>query len=89
MTNRRTQAQRSATTQEALRTAARRLWGERGYTDVGTPEIATAAPVDLAGVEQKHILQTLTTTDGNRTEAAKKLGISVRTLRNKLKEFSA
>ncbi len=54
-----------------------------------TPEIATAAPVDLAGVEQKHILQTLTTTDGNRTEAAKKLGISVRTLRNKLKEFSA
>ena len=45
MTNRRTQAQRSAMTQEALRTAARRLWGERGYTDVGTPEIATAAGV--------------------------------------------
>ena len=45
MTTRRTQAQRSATTQEALRAAARRLWGERGYTDVGTPEIATAAGV--------------------------------------------
>jgi len=45
MTTRRTQAQRSATTQDALRAAARRLWGERGYADVGTPEIAAAAGV--------------------------------------------
>ena len=28
-----------------LQTAARRLWGERGYADVGTPEIAEAAGV--------------------------------------------
>ncbi|WP_319429632.1 helix-turn-helix domain-containing protein [Mycobacterium sp. RTGN5] len=45
MTARRTQAQRSATTQDALRTAARELWGERGYAEVGTPEIAQRAGV--------------------------------------------
>jgi len=42
---RRTQEQRSAATQHALQTAARRLWGARGYADVGTPEIAEAAGV--------------------------------------------
>lgn len=42
---RRTQAERSAATQAALTQAARRLWGERGFADVGTPEIATAAGV--------------------------------------------
>ncbi|MCX2929041.1 TetR/AcrR family transcriptional regulator [Mycobacterium sp. CVI_P3] len=45
MTIRRTQAERSATTQEALRKAARELWGERGYAEVGTPEIAQRAGV--------------------------------------------
>jgi AcrR family transcriptional regulator len=42
---RRTQAERSAATQQALISAARRLWGERGYAEVGTPEIAEAAGV--------------------------------------------
>ena len=42
---RRTQAQRSAATREALQAAARRLWGERGYAEVSTPEIAAAAQV--------------------------------------------
>ena len=41
----RTQAERSAATQRALITAARRLWGERGYAEVGTPEIAEVAGV--------------------------------------------
>jgi AcrR family transcriptional regulator len=45
MTERRTQAERSAATQQALRSAARELWGSRGYADVGTPEIAQAAGV--------------------------------------------
>lgn len=45
MAIRRTQAQRSAATQDALRRAARELWGERGYADVGTPEIAQRAGV--------------------------------------------
>jgi AcrR family transcriptional regulator len=42
---RRTQAERSAATQQALIGAARRLWGERGYAEVSTPEIAEAAGV--------------------------------------------
>lgn len=42
---RRTQEQRSAATRDALIAAARKLWGLRGYAEVGTPEIATAAGV--------------------------------------------
>jgi AcrR family transcriptional regulator len=42
---RRTQAERSATTRSALIDAARRLWAERGYAEVGTPEIAKEAGV--------------------------------------------
>ncbi|BBX40842.1 TetR/AcrR family transcriptional regulator [Mycobacterium simiae] len=42
---RRTQIERSAATRDALISAARRLWGERGYAEVGTPEIATTAGV--------------------------------------------
>lgn len=42
---RRTQEERSAATREALIAAARKLWGLRGYVEVGTPEIATAAGV--------------------------------------------
>ena len=42
-TKRRTQEERSATTREALKAAARRLWAARGFADVGTPEIAREA----------------------------------------------
>ena len=42
---RRTQQERSAATRGALVAAARKLWSERGYAAVGTPEIAAAAGV--------------------------------------------
>ncbi|QUR69509.1 TetR/AcrR family transcriptional regulator [Mycobacterium spongiae] len=42
---RRTQEERSAATREALILAARKLWGQRGYAEVGTPEIAKDAGV--------------------------------------------
>jgi AcrR family transcriptional regulator len=42
---RRTQAERSAATRAALIGAARRLFAERGFADVGTPELAAAAGV--------------------------------------------
>ena len=42
----------------------------------------------VAAVEQQLILDTLTHCFGNRTHAATILGISIRTLRNKLKEYS-
>src|ERR1700759_2356385 len=42
---RRTQEERSAATRDALVSAARRLWGLRGYAELGTPEIAKEAGV--------------------------------------------
>jgi AcrR family transcriptional regulator len=42
---RRTQEERSAATRDALIAAARKLWGLRGFADVGTPEIAATAGV--------------------------------------------
>ena len=42
----------------------------------------------VAQVEQQLIIETLTHCLGNRTHAANILGISIRTLRNKLKEYS-
>jgi AcrR family transcriptional regulator len=42
---RRTQAERSAATRAALVAAARRLFAERGYAAVGTPEVVAAAGV--------------------------------------------
>ena len=41
----------------------------------------------LRDVERQMIMQALQKTDDNRTHAAKMLGISVRTLRNKLHEY--
>jgi len=43
--------------------------------------------VTLWEAERGLILETLEKMDGNRTHAAKRLGISIRTLRNKLKEY--
>jgi len=52
---------------------------------------AAAAPLacrPLAEIEREVILETLRRTDGNRTRAAELLGISIRTLRNRLREYA-
>lgn len=63
--------------------------------DARTDQVLTLGPDacpdpasgSLKEMEQKMIFKTLDQTEGNRTHAAKILGISVRTLRNKLNEY--
>ena len=45
--------------------------------------------MSMKEVEKKQIYETLRNTSGNRTQAAKVLSISIRTLRNKLNEYDA
>jgi DNA-binding NtrC family response regulator len=53
-----------------------------------TSAAATTPQIDsLAEVEKNHILAVLERCKDNRTHAAARLGISIRTLRNKLREF--
>jgi DNA-binding NtrC family response regulator len=61
-----------------------------GETAAHAAEAAARALVGrtVAQVEQQLILDTLNHCLGNRTHAANILGISIRTLRNKLKEYS-
>ena len=66
--------------EEALREPA-----EKPENISGTPPELMTGP--LKEVEKKMIFHTLDQTHGNRTHAAKILGISVRTLRNKLNEY--
>lgn len=42
----------------------------------------------IAGLERELILETLERCGGNRTHAAKLLRVSVRTLRNKIKQYA-
>lgn len=56
------------------------------HPDISAAESLVGLPV--ADVELTLILATLRQTDGNRTHAANILGISIRTLRNKLKDYS-
>jgi DNA-binding NtrC family response regulator len=51
------------------------------------PASASDDALPLAEIEKRHILATLEKAGDNRTHAAKILGISVRTLRNKLSEY--
>ena len=48
-----------------------------------------ALKTTLAEVEKTHILKVLELLSGNRTHAARTLGISVRTLRNRIREWKA
>jgi DNA-binding NtrC family response regulator len=50
-------------------------------------EVGLSAGVTMREMERQLIRKTLEDTCGNRTQAAKRLGISLRTLRNKLNEF--
>ncbi len=60
--------------------AAARLFDSRG-----APGPGEVVPLDV--MERHMIIKSLDRTEGNRTQAAQLLGISVRTLRNKLNEY--
>ncbi|HZS12506.1 MAG TPA: sigma-54 dependent transcriptional regulator [Nitrospirales bacterium] len=53
----------------------------------GGGSAAASVARSLWEVERDHILRMLNDANGNRTHAAKRLGISIRTLRNKLREY--
>ena len=64
--------------------------GEGGSeTSTLSGELRIQSGTTVHEMEKRLILETLRTTDSNRTQAAKLLGISIRTLRNKLNEYSA
>ena len=42
----------------------------------------------VEAIERELVLQTLARCDGNRTHAARLLGLSVRTMRNKIKQYA-
>jgi DNA-binding NtrC family response regulator len=73
--------------EQALDRAMRKNVTEPGVP-LSLPEASEAEPaVTLEDVERQHILQTLNRNAGNRTAAAKELGISRRTLYYKLNEY--
>jgi DNA-binding NtrC family response regulator len=63
--------------------------------DISSPPLTPADVVPMligatvGEVEQELVLQTLAHCDGNRTHASRVLGISVRTLRNKIRLYAA
>ena len=61
----------------------------RGVGGSVTASVSGLVGQNIADVERELILQTLHHCGGNRSAAAAMLGISVRTMRNKLRSFSA
>jgi DNA-binding NtrC family response regulator len=57
----------------------------RAASHAATPTAAAGTPIRQ--MEKLHLENTLALTDGNRTHAAEMLGISLRTLRNKIREY--
>ena len=64
-------------------------------TELPAPSLAPNEVVPLligstvGEIERELVLQTLARWHGNRTHAARMLGVSVRTLRNKIRQYSA
>jgi len=52
-----------------------------------SPGLSAPAGIPIRQLERMHLEKTLALTEGNRTHAAEMLGISLRTLRNKIREY--
>src|SRR5205814_1008444 len=72
--------------------AVRQTAGTASPGAISTPNVfgvgEKSSPLDLRETEKKLIMQALATTNGNVTAAAKKLGISRRTLHRKINEMN-
>lgn len=55
----------------------------------GGADIATLSPMSLYELEKKYILHMIAVNEGNKSRTARTLKISLKTLRNKLKEYAA
>ena len=63
-------------------------YGHPAHRRTAMPASIPAAPgTPIRELEKMHLENTLALTDGNRTHAAEMLGISLRTLRNKIREY--
>lgn len=69
-----------------------------GAPELSPPDSQTLAPHEIVpmligstveAIERELVVQTLARCDGNRTRAARVLGVSVRTLRNKLRLYAS
>lgn len=69
-----------------------------GAPEFSTPDAQTLAPHQIVpmligstveAIERELVVQTLARCDGNRTRAARVLGVSVRTLRNKIRQYAS
>jgi len=65
--------------------------------ELPSPDSLALAPSEIVpmligstveAIERELVLQTLARCDGNRTHAARVLGVSVRTLRNKIRQYA-
>ena len=65
--------------------------------EIPQPESQTLSPHEIVpmligstveAIERELVLQTLARFDGNRTHAARVLGLSVRTMRNKIRQYA-
>lgn len=72
-----------------IETIEEEVIGQRAGNVTALPEALGGAVIPLHEMERIMIAKGLATTSGNRTQAAELLGISVRTLRNKLNEYRA
>jgi DNA-binding NtrC family response regulator len=57
-----------------------------GKSQPASPQMATPG-TPIAEIEKLHFEKTLALVHGNRTHAAEMLGISIRTMRNKIREY--
>ncbi|MCH8473721.1 MAG: sigma-54 dependent transcriptional regulator [Opitutales bacterium] len=75
-----------ATNQPAVRAAGPPA-ESAGFDSPANDRLSRSKDLTLASVERELILECLQRCDGNRTQAAEMMGVSIRTLRNKLSQY--